>query len=120
MARYVVIAPVAIAASGYAQPARALVKGQVVELSSAEVTSIGAGNLRAVASSSGQAAGTRDQLGESYAAVERHPVGNSWYPRHSANLEWCFGSEAPLYSEPGRPVGALRNRPRKSTTQWAS
>lgn len=59
MARYVVTAPVTVAGSGYSQPARVLTKGQVVELSAAEVTAIGLGNLRAVA-----AATMHDQLGE--------------------------------------------------------
>jgi hypothetical protein len=57
--RYVVVTPVTVAASGYAQPARPLTKNQVVDLSAAEVTAIGAGNLRAVASTT-----MHDQLGE--------------------------------------------------------
>lgn len=60
MTRYVVTTTTTVAASGYAQPARTVAKGQVVELSAAEVTAIGAGNLRAVASST-----MHDQLGES-------------------------------------------------------
>jgi hypothetical protein len=56
MARYVLTAPVTIAAVSYTQPARVLPKGATVELSSAEVTAIGAGNLRSTA--------PRDQLGE--------------------------------------------------------
>jgi len=48
MARYVVVTPVTVAGSGYGQPARLLAKGQVVELSAAEVVQVGAGNLRAV------------------------------------------------------------------------
>lgn len=60
MSRQVLTAPVTIAASGYAQPARVLPKGTVVELSAAEITTIGAGNLRATTA--------RDQLGESAAA----------------------------------------------------
>jgi hypothetical protein len=60
VARYVVVIPATVAASGYTSPARAVAKGQVVELSAAEVTAIGAGNLRAVSASS-----MHDQLGES-------------------------------------------------------
>ena len=60
MARYVVIATTTVAASGYAQPARTVTKGQVLELSAAEVTAIGAGNLRAVTTTT-----LHDQLGES-------------------------------------------------------
>lgn len=56
MARFVLTAPVTIAAVSYNQPARVLPKGSTVELSAAEVTTIGAGNLRATA--------PRDQLGE--------------------------------------------------------
>lgn len=62
MTRYVVTAPVTVAASGYAAPARTVAKGQVLELSAAEVTALGAGNLRAVATST-----MHDQLGESAA-----------------------------------------------------
>lgn len=60
MTRYIVTTPVTVAGTGYAQPARPLRKGDAVELSSSEVTAIGAGNLRAVSSST-----MRDQLGES-------------------------------------------------------
>lgn len=49
-------ADVTIAASGYGQPARVLKKGQTVELSAAEITAIGAGNMRATVQ--------RDSLGE--------------------------------------------------------
>ena len=56
MARYVLTAPVTIAAVSYSQPARVLPKGSVVELSAAEVTAVGAGNLRTTA--------PRDLLGE--------------------------------------------------------
>ena len=59
MARYVVVTPVTVAGSGYAQPARPLAKGQVLELSAAEVTAIGAGNLRAVSTTT-----MHDVLGE--------------------------------------------------------
>ena len=60
MTRYVVVTPVTVAGSGYTQPARTVAKGQVVELSVAEVTAIGAGNLRAVTGTT-----AHDQLGES-------------------------------------------------------
>jgi hypothetical protein len=56
MARKVLTSDVTIAASGYTQPERKLKKGQVVELSAAEITAIGAGNLRDTVA--------RDQLGE--------------------------------------------------------
>lgn len=46
MARYVLTAPVVIAATDYNHPARILPKGATVELSASEVTIIGAGNLR--------------------------------------------------------------------------
>lgn len=49
-----------VAASGYAQPARTVAKGQVLDLSAAEVTAIGSGNLRAITSTT-----IHDQLGES-------------------------------------------------------
>jgi hypothetical protein len=55
MARQLVTKPVTIAGSGYASPPRTLKPGDVVELSAAEVTAIGAGNLRATS--------FRDQLG---------------------------------------------------------
>lgn len=71
MARYVVIAPVAIPAVSYAQPARVHKRGDVVELSAAEVTAIGAGNLRAMSAQS--ATSTRDQLGESFCASNSTP-----------------------------------------------
>jgi hypothetical protein len=58
--RYVVVTAATVAGSGYTAPARPVAKGQVVELSAAEVTAIGAGNLRAVTSST-----QHDQLGES-------------------------------------------------------
>jgi len=40
-------APVTIAATDYGHPARVMLKGMVVELSAAEITAIGAGNMRA-------------------------------------------------------------------------
>jgi hypothetical protein len=62
VARYVVTAPVKVTGSGYGQPDRVVTKSQVVDLSPAEVTAIGAGNLRAVTTTS-----MHDQLGESAA-----------------------------------------------------
>jgi hypothetical protein len=65
MARYVIVTPVTVAGSGYAQPPRVLRKGDVVELTATEVTAIGGGNMR-----SAQAA----------RAVRRAPV-TSWARR---------------------------------------
>lgn len=48
MARYVVTVPVTVAGSGYNQPPRVIHKSEVLDLTPAEVTAIGAGNLRAV------------------------------------------------------------------------
>jgi len=59
VARYIVTMPVVIAASGYAQPERRHKKGDVVELSAAELTAVGAGNVRAV-----DTAHLHDALGE--------------------------------------------------------
>ncbi len=74
MARYVVTASTKVTGSGYALPDRNLVKGQVLELTAAEVTAIGAGNLRAVTAGAGTgAAGNRDTLGESFAASNATP-----------------------------------------------
>lgn len=80
MARYVVEIPVTVTAGAnpYLAPARVLLKGQVLELSAAEVTAIGAGNLRAVAATvtagtMPAAAVTRDQLGEAFAASNATP-----------------------------------------------
>jgi len=56
MARQVLTADVVIAATDYQHPERRLKKGQTVELSAAEVTAIGAGNVRVTA--------PRDMLGE--------------------------------------------------------
>lgn len=64
MARYVVTSPVQIAALNYLQPGRAHKKGDVVELSASEVTTIGGGNLRAVDTSH-----MHDTLGEAFAAA---------------------------------------------------
>jgi hypothetical protein len=55
----VVTTAVTVAASGYAQPARTLTRGQVVELSAAEVTAVGSSNLRTISTS------MHDVLGES-------------------------------------------------------
>ena len=55
MSRQLITKAVTIAASGYASPARVLKPGDVVELSAAEITAIGAGNMRAST--------YRDQLG---------------------------------------------------------
>lgn len=60
MTRYVVTATTTVAGSGYAQPARTVTKGQVLELSASEVSAIGAGSLRATTTST-----MHDQLGES-------------------------------------------------------
>jgi hypothetical protein len=60
MARYVLTKPVVIAATDYQHPARVLPAGAVVELSAAEVTTVGAGNLRTVTTTT-----MHDQLGES-------------------------------------------------------
>lgn len=57
MSRQVLTAPVTISATDYQHPARVLRKGDVVELSAAEITAIGAGNVRVTT--------FRDQLGES-------------------------------------------------------
>lgn len=59
MARYVVVSPVLIAFLNYTQPGRNHKKGDVVELSAAEVTAVGAGNLRSVSTTT-----SHDQLGE--------------------------------------------------------
>lgn len=60
MARYVVVTTTTVAGSGYTAPARTITKSQVLELSASEVSAIGAGNLRAVTTST-----MHDQLGES-------------------------------------------------------
>lgn len=56
MARFVVTKAVLIAFVSYASPGRQHKAGDTIELSPAEVTAIGAGNLRAVVQ--------RDTLGE--------------------------------------------------------
>jgi hypothetical protein len=59
VSRYVVTKAVTVAFSSYLAPGRSHMPGQVLELSAAEVSAIGAGNLRAVSSST-----VHDQLGE--------------------------------------------------------
>lgn len=62
MSRQVVTADVTIAGSGYAQPAKTLKKGSIVELSAGEISAItGAGGSVRVTTA-------RDQLGESAGA----------------------------------------------------
>lgn len=56
MSRQILTADVLIPATDYNHPERRLKKGQAVELSAAEITAVGAGNLRATL--------PRDQLGE--------------------------------------------------------
>ena len=78
MARYVIVTPVVIPFVSYASPGRVLRKGDVVELSTAEVTAIGAGNMRTVAATvtAGMlpgGSGNRDTLGEAYAASNASP-----------------------------------------------
>jgi hypothetical protein len=46
MARFVLTSDVTIAATDYGHPERRLRKGQILDLSAAEVTTIGGGNLR--------------------------------------------------------------------------
>jgi hypothetical protein len=60
MARYVVTGDVTVPGAGYGQPPRRLRKGEVVDLSAAEVTTVGAGNLRTATTTT-----MHDQLGES-------------------------------------------------------
>jgi hypothetical protein len=59
MSRFIATTPVVIPATDYQHPARTIKKGDVVELTAAEVTAIGAGNLRTVT-----AATVHDQQGE--------------------------------------------------------
>lgn len=61
MSRQILTSDVTIPATDYQHPARVLKKGQVVELSASEITTIGAGNLRGTA--------PRDILGESAGAA---------------------------------------------------
>jgi hypothetical protein len=62
MARYVVTVATLVAGSGYNAPPRLVHKSEVLELNAAEVTAIGAGNLRAVATTT-----THETSGESFA-----------------------------------------------------
>jgi hypothetical protein len=62
MPRYVVTVPVTVAGSGYNSPPRVVHKSEVLELTAAEVTALGAGNLRAVATAT-----THETSGESFA-----------------------------------------------------
>lgn len=64
MARYVLVSPVQIAFANYLSPGRTHKKGDVVELSATEVTTIGAGNLRSVDTSH-----MHDTLGEAFAVA---------------------------------------------------
>lgn len=59
MARFILTSPVSIAFANYFNPGRQHRKGDVVDLSPAEVTAIGAGNLRAVSTTT-----VHDQQGE--------------------------------------------------------
>ncbi len=62
MPRYVVTVATTVAGSGYGQPPRVIHTREVLELSAAEVTAIGGGNLRAVSTAT-----TRESSGESFA-----------------------------------------------------
>lgn len=74
MARYTVIANTKVTGSGYNLPDRNLIKGQVLELTAAEVAAIGAGNLRALSATAGTGgSGNRDTLGTAYAASNATP-----------------------------------------------
>jgi len=64
VSHYVVIAPVLITPVSYALPGRTHKKGDVVELSASEVTAIGAGNLRAVSTTT-----THETSGECFAVA---------------------------------------------------
>jgi hypothetical protein len=59
MTRFVLTKPVTLAATDYQHPERRHKAGDVVELSAAEVTAIGGGNLRTVTTLT-----VHDQLGE--------------------------------------------------------
>lgn len=63
MSRFVLVTAAQVAFVNYASPGRTHKKGDVVELSAAEVTALGAGNLRAV-----DTAHAHDSLGEAFAA----------------------------------------------------
>ena len=75
MARYVVIATTKVTGSGYALPDRNLTKGQVLELTAAEVTAIGAGNLRAVTATRDRRRGQPRHARRGVRRVQRDPVG---------------------------------------------
>jgi hypothetical protein len=62
MARYVVTKATLVAGSGYNAPPRLVHAGEVLELSAAEVTAIGGGNMRAVATTT-----THETSGEAFA-----------------------------------------------------
>lgn len=59
MAKFILTTAAQVAFANYFQPGRAHWKGQVVDLSAAEVTALGAGNMRAVSTVT-----QHDQLGE--------------------------------------------------------
>jgi hypothetical protein len=62
VARYVVTAAVTVAGSGYGQPPRVVHVHEVLDLTPAEVTAIGAGNLRAASATT-----MRETSGEAFA-----------------------------------------------------
>jgi len=62
VARYVVTKATTVSGSGYNQPPRTVHAGEVLDLTAAEVTALGAGNLRAVS-----AATTHETSGEAFA-----------------------------------------------------
>ena len=59
MARYILQTAAQVAFANYLSPGRQHTKGQTVDLSAAEVTALGAGNLRAVSTTT-----AHDTLGE--------------------------------------------------------
>ena len=59
MSRFIVTTAAAVAFVNYLNPGRTVKKGDAIELSAGEVTAIGAGNLRAVTTTT-----AHDQLGE--------------------------------------------------------
>jgi hypothetical protein len=69
MARCVITKDVTIGAGTYASPLKLLKKGQVVELSASEQTSVtgAGGTLRSVSALAGSASHTHDTLGEAFA-----------------------------------------------------
>ena len=74
MSRVVTTVAVTLPATA-TSPARVIPKGSVIEATAAEAAAItsAAGTTRAVTAASGQAAGTRDQLGESFGASNATP-----------------------------------------------